>query len=979
MPEQSKPSTPTSFQPNAGSIANFFRPNRAAPNIGNALVLSSFTGLAPVDSQSIARLTSALESSSDATGMGLGQVMLALRILSSVGDGMAPFPALKGIAGIGLEIMNVIVNFQSNGDAMRALALRIYEMIRTINEGSQNGSNESLRTLTDQFERDLCKILNIVKDMASQNIGHQVIRAEVIKAKLIDCTKLLDQYTDKFQVALGINQQQILVRQQENLSRQQESVDKIVAMLEKHTLSTPVNNLLISAIAPAPPMHFVGRDDLVLEGISHITDANLTSSAHIAILGHGGIGKTSLALAILHHDMSKAAFSGRRFFIPCEYLKTGLDLAQAIIHILGGSMLGQESDGLTVLRQQLSNFGEMLLVIDNFETLWHESTSLAQIKVALETIMSVSSVSVIVTMRGFEPPSGFNWSLILPPQGLGPLSLDAAKHMYMRGQYMVPESFEWNRDLELLLTETDCVPLAISLLSALAHSDPRVYTPTRLLQRWTKTKTNLLKIPGVQSNKMASVAISIDVSLHSKAIAENPDTLILLQILAFLPEGLPYWDELVEYIIPDTRIEDPFGTVEILCQTSLIFKADNNSLALLSPTRHYINQQSLVEKSQFNNDIQQIYNFVQLCIANGMENLIKFGVANITQVIEHFLVLHPTTENVQTALHCSEVLFQHAQYMSNLMNTITNMAEKLNIPQLLVKCVVHQRDILMALNMWMDAEQKSQLGYILYQKLGDNAGMAECLHNIGHNMKMQSKYSEAIEMHTLAYEIYIKLGKLKQTANSLKAIGNNLWVLHKHEQAIEKLTEALTIYTQLKDLNGMGHCMKGIGNNLRAEKNYSEAIKMHTAAYNYYYQKKNKEGMAGALNCLGDDFRMIQEYEKAAEKHTEAYNIFKEINNTLGLAASLDSHGDTLRLQGDYAKAAIKHEEAYKIFVKYQYWHGIGNSLNSMGDNYKEQKKYPEAKEKYQAAYDIFKSLDNKSKMEKCDENLKEIAQYIYN
>lgn len=109
MSENSKDSAAARPLPNAGSIANLFRPNRAAPNIGNVLVLSSLTGLAPVDSHSVARLTTALENSSNATGMDLSQAMLALRILSSVGDGLAPFSALKGAAGIGLEILNVIV------------------------------------------------------------------------------------------------------------------------------------------------------------------------------------------------------------------------------------------------------------------------------------------------------------------------------------------------------------------------------------------------------------------------------------------------------------------------------------------------------------------------------------------------------------------------------------------------------------------------------------------------------------------------------------------------------------------------------------------------------------------------------------------------------------------------------------------------------------------------------------------------------
>lgn len=50
----------------------------------------------------------------------------------------------------------MIQNVQNNGEDIRSVALRVYEMIRTINEGTRdcgdNGDN-GIRVLIEQFER----------------------------------------------------------------------------------------------------------------------------------------------------------------------------------------------------------------------------------------------------------------------------------------------------------------------------------------------------------------------------------------------------------------------------------------------------------------------------------------------------------------------------------------------------------------------------------------------------------------------------------------------------------------------------------------------------------------------------------------------------------------------------------------------------------------------------------------------------------
>lgn len=141
---------------------------------------------------------------------------------------------------------------------------------------------------------------------------------------------------------------------------------------------------------PASPQIFHGREGELQELVGLL----LSTSARVAILGTGGMGKTSLAIAALHHADVVANYA-QRYFIPCQLSATCADLLHNI-----ASHIGIE-EGPNMLRRIMHHFmgaGSTLLVLDNLETPWEPSTSRGDVEDLLSRLTDIAHVALMVSL-----------------------------------------------------------------------------------------------------------------------------------------------------------------------------------------------------------------------------------------------------------------------------------------------------------------------------------------------------------------------------------------------------------------------------------------------------------------------------------------------------------------------------------------------------------------------------------------------------
>ncbi|KAF7353582.1 NB-ARC domain-containing protein [Mycena sanguinolenta] len=384
----------------------------------------------------------------------------------------------------------------------------------------------------------------------------RLLKQSEITAQLDVCEQELRAATETFTIKYGIGMASALVEMNIDTERRhQELLELISSEIPTHFLYTPAS----------PPI-FHGRESVLETLVSTLLD----NPEPVAILGPGGIGKTTLAMATLHHPLVKGKYAFRHF-ISCESTSTRDDLLLNIGSNLGLDPSKQLSKAiLSHLRQN----GPSLVILDNFETPWETTESRNQVEEFLSLLSDIPTLALVITMRGAERPRKVKWNRpFLPP--LEPLSLDASRQIFLDIADDPPTGEE--AALDELLGLSGSLPLAVSLMANIVSFEG--YSGTLL--RWQNENTSLLSDG---HTKRSNLEKSITLSLGSPRMSASPYAKDLLSLLSLLPDGIRAEDVTASNVpIPDIR-----RWQSMLVGTSLAYLDRMGRLKALSPIREYI-------------------------------------------------------------------------------------------------------------------------------------------------------------------------------------------------------------------------------------------------------------------------------------------------------------------------------------------------------------------------------------------------------
>ncbi|KAJ7353322.1 hypothetical protein DFH08DRAFT_934280 [Mycena albidolilacea] len=584
----------------------------------------------------------------------------ALTLLKELNDAFGP-PFIQSIANIIESLIDIVQNVKRNKDECAQLMENIHPVLYAIinlhlkAETVECLSPEILHNI-GKFMETLQKIYTFLEGQQDGNRIKYLFRNNEVQKLFRDCHAELGQAVEVFE--------QYQLKHIISRGSVHNWYIQLIGSQVYQDRNESKNSSTSFSMLPSRPKIFYGRQSEV-ETIMKMLNQE---SPRIAILGGGGMGKTSLAKAILHYPQTLEKFQ-HRFFVSAEGATTSIELA-ALIGLHVGLNLGTNLTRPVV--QYLSQKPSCLLILDNLETVWEPMQSRGGIEEFLSLLTEVKHLALLITMRGAERPAKVHWNrpFLLPLQ---PLSAEAAQQTFMD----ITDNAYIKEDMEQILQFTDNIPLAVDLIAHLSDYEGL----SNVWARWQTERTSLLTLG---YDRKSNMDVSISLSLSSPRITSESKE--LLSLLSILPDGLSD-GELVQYKLP---IHNILSCKTALLATSLAYQDGNRRLRSLMPMREHVQKflppslalvQYLRKRFYALLELYQKYNGEQL---GPVINQITLNLANFHQVLQQGLYNHTLDLGI-TIYSISSLNSFHrltGRGYTGLLDSILPILPGLNDPQL---------------------------------------------------------------------------------------------------------------------------------------------------------------------------------------------------------------------------------------------------------------------------------------------------------
>ena len=525
----------------------------------------------------------------------------------------------------------------------------------------------------------------------------------------------------------------------------------------------------------------------------------------VALIGAGGIGKTSVALSILHDNRIKRRFGENRRFIRCDKFPPSLPhFLRQLSKTIGAGV--ENPEDLTPLRPFLSS-KDILIVLDNADSILDpQGANSQEIYAIVEELSQLGNICLCITSRISTFPPEFEW-LDIPT-----LSREAACATFYRTYNHGNPSNLVNEILEQL----DFHPLSITLLATVAHHNR--WDTNRLAREWNERRTDIL-----QTDHNKSLAATIELSLSSSLFRElGPNARDLLEIVAFFPQGVD--ENNIDWLFPTVdrrkKIFDKF------CVLSLAYRSDG-FVTMLAPIRDHLSPKDPISAPLLCSIRDSYLSRLTVPVEPsnpGFEEArwIVSEDVNVEHLLDVFTTIDATAGNAWDAcVHFMRHLYWHKPRLVTLGSKIETLAD--DHPSKL-ECLSHLSRLFDVVGNYAEQERLLTQALKLSRERGDNYRIGETSRELCRAHREMGLYKEGIQEAKEASEIFERLG---HTVGQAQCLIDLAWLFDYEKQldgAEEAALHAINLLSKMDRQYDICHCRHLLGDIYRAKGETEKAI-----------------------------------------------------------------------------------------------------------------------------------------------------------
>ena len=540
----------------------------------------------------------------------------------------------------------------------------------------------------------------------------------------------------------------------------------------------------------------------------------------LAIIGPGGIGKTSIALTALHNDRVKQRFGDDRRFIRCDQFPASLSNFLRRLSVVTGAGV-ENPDDLTALQPFLSS-KEVLIILDNAESILDpEGTDSREIYDVVEELCQFDNICLFITSRISTIPPDCE-ILDVPTLSMDP-ARDAFYGIYKKG----------NRSdmVDKILEQLDFHPLSITLLATVAHQNR--WDIVRLTKEWERRRTGVL-----QTDHKKSLAATIELSLASPMFQElGSDARELLEIVAFFPQGVD--ENNLSWLFP--TVPNRENIFDKFCVLSLTYRS-NGFATMLAPLRDHFYPKD-PRSSPLLCDTKKHY-FGRLSVGTGPDK--------------------PNLE--ETRWIASEDV--NVEHVLSVFSSIDAGSNK--VWEACASFVRHLR--------W-HKRRHTVLGPRIEGLPDDHPSKPRCLAQLARMLDALGNFSESSRLHILTIKFWREQGNDHEVAKTLKFLASANMELYFYAEGISQAEEALEIYEKLDDTTGQVDSLHRLALLLVKDNQADAAEHASSRAIGLPSDGPSQSQLYEHHHIIGHICECRGETEMAIDHHMKALGLARSLNS----------------------------------------------------------------------------------------------------